>query len=282
MTARVYVATHKQGPLPRGDLLLPIQVGRENPSKVNPDLSDSSGDNISSLNPFFCEMTAAYWAWKNDTNSSFIGLFHYRRYLSLSSTVDCSVEPKEGTDFIWSPSSAERKFGLNQSNFQKTMNRNRNLIAAVPTRRDLVADGFSSLQEQYEILHNPNDLHLATEILEDIHPEQCEEFRNHLAQPLLNTGNIFIFSRATFFAYANWIFPMLFAIHDSLDYSQRNPREKRAVGFLSERLTSFFIDGLVAEQKIFLPRIFLRSPDLKSRSAFLNKRIQRSVYRALR
>lgn len=44
-------------------------------------LSDSVGDNISSLNPFYCELTAQYWVWKNLT-FDYVGFYHYRRYLN--------------------------------------------------------------------------------------------------------------------------------------------------------------------------------------------------------
>jgi hypothetical protein len=46
-------------------------------------LSDATQDHISELNPFYCEMTAQYWAWKNDT-SEYVGFYHYRRYLNLN------------------------------------------------------------------------------------------------------------------------------------------------------------------------------------------------------
>ena len=42
---------------------------------------DSTGDNISSKSPYYCELTALYWAWKN-LDASIVGLCHYRRYFA--------------------------------------------------------------------------------------------------------------------------------------------------------------------------------------------------------
>ena len=47
-------------------------------------LYDNEGDNISEKNKQYCELTAQYWAWKNDKNVDYYGFFHYRRYFNFS------------------------------------------------------------------------------------------------------------------------------------------------------------------------------------------------------
>lgn len=66
MKINLLVCYHKQAPIVVKDKnYLPIQVGK-NLSKIQLDMmGDNTGRNISSLNPYFCELTAQYWAWKN-------------------------------------------------------------------------------------------------------------------------------------------------------------------------------------------------------------------------
>ena len=78
------IAMHKPYPVPQGGIYLPIHVG----AALHPDVlpavqSDDTGDNISTLNPYFCELTALYWLWKNNS-SDYKGLVHYRRYFTTS------------------------------------------------------------------------------------------------------------------------------------------------------------------------------------------------------
>ena len=88
---KILVATHKPCMLPNESIYFPIHCGRA-VTQLNSDLQDwmiehtqgdDTGDNISELNPYFCELTAIYWAWKNYErlgSPQKIGLCHYRRY----------------------------------------------------------------------------------------------------------------------------------------------------------------------------------------------------------
>ena len=81
----IYVATHKPGPSLMSNYT-PIHVGRAvSPykSEMMEMIGDDTGDNISCKNPFYCEMTAHYWVWKNVKDTEYVGLCHYRRYFGI-------------------------------------------------------------------------------------------------------------------------------------------------------------------------------------------------------
>ena len=75
---KVIVATHKKYQMPTDPMYLPVQVGSEGKEDLGYQ-RDNEGENISQLNPAFCELTGLYWAWKN-LDADYIGLAHYRRH----------------------------------------------------------------------------------------------------------------------------------------------------------------------------------------------------------
>ncbi|MBD5402353.1 DUF4422 domain-containing protein, partial [bacterium] len=60
----------------------PIQVGADLTDKVITELRDNEGDNISTKNRNYCELTATYYAWKN-SSADYKGLCHYRRIFDI-------------------------------------------------------------------------------------------------------------------------------------------------------------------------------------------------------
>ena len=61
---KIIVATHKNYIMPSNrELYLPVHVGSEGKEELGYQ-RDNEGKNISKLNPYYCELTGLYWAWK--------------------------------------------------------------------------------------------------------------------------------------------------------------------------------------------------------------------------
>src|SRR5574344_934585 len=76
-TTNIYVITHKKYKMPESNIYYPLQVGREGKEDLGY-LYDNKGENISTRNFTFWEITGMYWIWKN-VKCNIVGLVHYRR-----------------------------------------------------------------------------------------------------------------------------------------------------------------------------------------------------------
>ncbi|UNT93779.1 DUF4422 domain-containing protein [Allobaculum sp. Allo2] len=74
---RQYIIMHKAFTPPADPSFVPLQVGF---GEYLGYLRDNTKDNIASKNKSWCELTGLYWIWKNDTESDWISISHYRRY----------------------------------------------------------------------------------------------------------------------------------------------------------------------------------------------------------
>ena len=70
---KIIVAAHKKYQMPKDKMYVPVQVGAEGKEKIKKYKHDNEENNISNKNPYFCELTGLYWAWKN-LNADYIGL----------------------------------------------------------------------------------------------------------------------------------------------------------------------------------------------------------------
>ena len=98
---KILVACHKPDIVYHDEVYAPIHVGRAI-SKYKDEMSDMIGDdtgeNISEKNPYYSELTAQYWGWKNLKDIDYIGLCHYRRYFRTKITVE-NVDRLLGTNY---------------------------------------------------------------------------------------------------------------------------------------------------------------------------------------
>lgn len=88
---KILVACHKPDQVYSDEVYTPIHVGRSISSykeEMSNMIGDDTGDNISELNPQYCELTALYWAWKNLKDVDYVGLCHYRRFFEHKITTE--------------------------------------------------------------------------------------------------------------------------------------------------------------------------------------------------
>ena len=218
MNSKILVATHKQYNFPQNNIYIPIHVGKILSEDNFGYLGDDSGDNISSKNRNFCELTALYWAWKNDyfKTYTYVGLVHYRRYFA-----------------------GDLPFGkfniLSDIQISKLMQTHNILL---PRKRKYYIE---TIENHYANAHNSSDLTAIKGILMTKHPEYIHAFETLMQKRELYLFNMFIMKKELFNAYMTWLFDILFELEKSIDITKYDTYQSRIFGFISERLFNIWI-----------------------------------------
>lgn len=253
---KIYTVYYKPAPLIKSDIFVPIQAGRkiaDEPSRTgsftkeqidwlnNHMIGDDTGDNISELNRSFAEITALYWIWKN-TSSPFIGMFQYRRFLSLNANTHYPI--------IEFPSMRFHNLGIKHlEGFSKQFLRDLELekkfiLPWFVTHDILVSEPLKiNAYEQYKEEHNVNDLDRALAILKQKYPEMYDfAIENLNSEEGFYPSNLFITRREILNAYAEWLFSILLPLHEEIkdEIDARDTEQKLAFAYLSERLFTIY------------------------------------------
>lgn len=203
----IYIATHKLFTPPKDKGYIPITAGATYHNL--PYLKDNTGDNISEKNPYYSELTALYWIWKNDP-SDIIGFTHYHRYFQKWK----KIQTKESEKIL-------KKADIIVPNFLE----------------------FScSVYEQYASVHYPSDLQIATEEILKRFPDYNQTIYQVLNQNKLYTCNMFITRREILNDYLNFLFPILFSLEEKIPYLNYSIYNQRVFGFLSERIFNIYLE----------------------------------------
>ncbi|HIT95452.1 MAG TPA: DUF4422 domain-containing protein, partial [Candidatus Aphodousia faecavium] len=267
----IYICYHKNSERLESCIFKPIHVGRliasSDVRRALSDISgDDSGENISNKNASYCELTAQYWAWKNDVNSEYIGFFHYRRHL------DFNLNNKENETDRWGVINEERitkdyilRRGLLDSNISKIVS-DYDLITVAPWNVENA--GSKNNYDHYQ--HSDKKLHIedydkAIEILKKLYPQYTKSAEVYNSSKFGYYTNIFIMKRDLFNEYSQFLFSILFELEQSLDLSGYNKEEKRVFGYISEWLFGIFLTykkQTNSEKILELNRIFIRDPEI--------------------
>lgn len=217
---KIIVATHKKYQMPNDNTYLPVHVGRERKQDIGYQ-GDNTGDNISIKNPYFCELTGLYWAWKN-LDVDYIGLVHYRRYFSAKKFI-----PKKEADKF--------KAILTKQEIEKRLG---NYDIILPKKRNYFIENVYS---HYEHTMHIEPLIETGKILQEKYPEYYPEFENLKKTTKMHAFNMFIMKKEYLDKYCTWLFDILFELEKRIDASQYDSFHARFFGRVSERLLDVWI-----------------------------------------
>ncbi|WP_307193846.1 DUF4422 domain-containing protein [Neobacillus niacini] len=219
---KILVATHKLYTMPNEDIYLPIHVGREGKENLGYQ-GDNTGQNISTKNDNYSELTALYWAWKN-LDADYVGLCHYRRYFTSKGRIRQKIYKNEKFKLILSKDEIERAF--------------KEYEIIVPKEYYL---GGDTVWAHYNKFHNIEDLENVKKIIKNKYPEYMSEFEEVMSKKEIYAYNMFITDKKSFNDYCEWMFNILFELEANTDITSYDSYQKRIYGFISERLFNVWL-----------------------------------------
>lgn len=143
-----------------------IQAGAALTGERIAERTDNTGENISEKNKQYCEMSAAYWIWKN-TNHEWVGLEHYRRHLLVNPEM---------------------------------------LTGETDAILPLPYICFPNTVTQFSRFVSRDVLHALLSSLQTIHPKEYDSYLDIIYGKYQYTYNLFCVRRKVFNDYCNWFF----------------------------------------------------------------------------
>ena len=274
---KIYVSYHDNFErIEKNDVYVPIHVGRKTSKKCLDMIGDDTGENISELNDVFCELTAQYWAWKNDKNSKYVGFCHYRRYFFLGESYNKS--DLDISNFLHYECIDEKFYKesdvLNLEKLERILDED---VLIVPLKIKTAQWGSKNIFDQVgripQINYRINSKTLLFHELLDEYKNAYPELETLFDLVLLEKDygyfyNIFIVKKELFDGYCEWLFPVLLEFNKKVDYSEYSKAEKRSLAFFAERLFNVYVENLKKQKKINkvveLPVAMLHHSEMKA------------------
>lgn len=244
---KIYVVSHSEEDIQKirnDDVYTPLFVGRNGKDNLG-FCSDDSGDNISSKNPNYCELTGLYWMWK-ESDADIIGLCHYRRY--LKSDKGKLIEKEEIIEYL-----------------------NENDII-LPKKSELIKGSYWETYKDHYLL---DALKITQEVIKNESPDYLETFENMLNQGKFANYNMFIAKKELINNYCEWVFPILESVESRINVDEY----PRVFGLISEAIFNVWIE--YNHLKIKECKIKYLGNKLNFRMALINNKALRKGYKII-
>lgn len=218
MDIKIIVATHKAYRFPTDAMYFPVHAGKA----LHPELDlgfpgDDTGENISTKNPNYCELTCLYWAFQN-LQAEYVGLAHYRRHFA-----------RAGLGNKWQRVLTQKQL---EALLQKAP-------VVLPKKRNYYIE---TNYQQYIHAHHKEDLELTEAILREDYSQYLPAYEKSMASTKGHRFNMFVMRQDLFQNYCHWLFDILFKLEARLDISEYSSYDARVFGFVAERLLDVWLE----------------------------------------
>ena len=237
---KIFLSYHREFPVYKSEIYEPVQVGTALSHIDLGFIKDNQGDNISELNPYYCELTGHYYVLKNYLDmcpEDYIGFGHYRRILDITKISD-----------VETPSI----YGLNYTDSVKVFNslkysdliKNYDIILPCKsymykdTVNPILKDGTLTMYEQFKVLHKNDLLDVLKSVLSEYFTEYFEAANECYARKKAWFYNIYIMKKEILKEFLSWEFEVLALVGQKSGGWEKYPR---MAGFLGERLINIWL-----------------------------------------
>ena len=222
---KLIISCHDEHPmLLKSEHILYIQTGAENTiHRFKGMIPDNTGENISSRNTKYNELTAQYWVWKNFDSigtPDYIGFMHYRRHFLFDERCEY---PKE----TWLPNSNVHFFSYISEKYKNKLSDN--LINSCLEKNDCIVIshydvtnlGQKCIRDQYATLEEQEKkfFDIFIDSAKKISPEYKKEIEMIEYGKIQYLCNMFVMKKELFFRYNKFMFPILEDVEKKIDTS---------------------------------------------------------------
>lgn len=228
MNVKIFVCYHKKDVYQQVDGYVPIHVGKANSKEDLGYMGDDTGDNISALNPWYCELTALYWAWKNEKQADYVGLSHYRRSFDFRAS---------GQNRFRRIVHCDEKYFFSHSQLDEKRIAKYDVI--LPEYQHFCIPIGINLSKN----HIKKDVEILRNVVGRLYPEFLPDYDGVFNGNIYAPCNMLIAKRDVFNGYCEWLFNILFTFSKEMSVPY-DPYQPRVFGFYSERLMLVYMNHM--------------------------------------
>lgn len=260
---KILISYKEEHPIFRSEILVPIQTGRAIAEKeFDGMIGDDTGENVSLLNDKYNELSAQYWAWKNQDklgNPKYFGFMHWRRHFLFDETL-----PRPERRWLYKGDFYE--FGRVDNDYLKYFDDEQ--ICKVMGKYDIVLPKaydynnyrYKSIRENYQVQpgQHMENYELMLSVLKVDYPEYKEAVKKFEKGRYEYLCNMFVMRKDIFDEYSEFLFAVLEKLDGLIDYSHYSWQGYRTLAYLGEMLLNIFIYHYVEEH----PKVRIKALDL--------------------